>query len=91
MKVSAAAGAPSIRPRMFAEAARSGSTMSSTAIVQEDRSFVVKRRGRLEEYQRLAQAAFELAEQAELEHVREKHLLSAQTWQAMADAEASRG
>ena len=66
-------------------------TLPAAEPLAEDRSFVVKRRGRLEEYQRLAQAALELAEQAELEHVREKHLLSAQTWQAMADAEASRG
>jgi hypothetical protein len=57
----------------------------------EDRTFVVKRRARLEEYQRLAKAAFDLADHAELEHVREKHLLSAHTWQAMADAEAHRG
>ena len=84
---------------MDADATRSGTTMSSAEIatldavevVEEDRTFVVKRRARLEEYQRLAKAAFDLADQAELEHVREKHLLSAQTWQAMADAEAHRG
>jgi len=60
-------------------------------VESEDRTFVVKRRARLEEYQRLATAAFDLADKAELDHVREKHLLSAQTWQAMADAEAHRG
>jgi hypothetical protein len=76
---------------MFADLARSGATRSSVEIVEEDRSFAVKRRAKLEEYQRLAKAAFDMAEHAELEHVREKHLLSAQAWQAMADAEAHRG
>lgn len=56
-----------------------------------ERPHAAKRQLRVEEYRRLAKVGFDLADSAALEHVRDKHRLSAQVWSDLADAEENRG